>query len=199
MGQVLIWQVCRCREIEPSSTRDSPPAGCYWHTRIHTHTHKQSSGPQETLHRQVAIDVFSARPTQLLAVWQGWDQPESPERCADTDTVTRTLVFLFFQHAHPLFFSTLLLLTCSTGRVALLLTSDQASLLAGELFYVFFFGGVEEGRNRRLGQCCDLFMLYLHVLIWTQVPMATFLQNNITYCFLHFSRLFQNEMSSEWR
>ncbi len=104
VGQVLIWQVCRCREIEPSFTRDSPPAGCYWHTRIHTHTHKQSSRPQETLHRQVAIDVFSTWQTQLLAVWQGWDQAESPERCADTDMVTHALVFLLFQHAHPVFF-----------------------------------------------------------------------------------------------
>ncbi len=166
VGQVLIWQVCRCREIEPSSTRDSPPAGCYWHTHIHTHTHKQSSGPQEALHRQVAIDVFSTRPTQLLAVWQGWDQPESPERCTDTDMVTRALVFLFFQHAHP-FFSTLCLLTRSTGRVALPLTSDQASLLAGELFYVLFFGGRKKQTTRSMLQ-----FVYVVLACFDHIPSS---------------------------
>ncbi len=56
------------------------------------------------------------------------------------------------------------------------------------------FSFLGEGRNRPLGQCCNLFMLYLHVLItsqahWKNMPVAALLQINITFCVAHFMTL----------
>ncbi len=56
------------------------------------------------------------------------------------------------------------------------------------------FSFLGEGRNRPLGQCCNLFMLYLHVLItsqahWKNMPVAALLQINITFCVAHLMTL----------